>query len=70
MNSPLLAFIGGFILIFGSRLGGGCTSGHGLSGCAMLMVQSWIAVPAMFMGGIITAVVLQISSNGSFFHSN
>jgi len=67
VNSPLLAFIGGFILIFGSRLGGGCTSGHGLSGCAMLMIQSWIAVPAMFMGGIITAVVLQTTGNGSFF---
>lgn len=61
------AFIGGFVIIFASRLGGGCTSGHGLSGCAALLVQSWIAVPAMFAGGIITAVVWQIASGGSFF---
>eukprot|EP00561_Arcocellulus_cornucervis_P013022 CAMPEP_0185803680 /NCGR_PEP_ID=MMETSP1322-20130828/2792_1 /TAXON_ID=265543 /ORGANISM="Minutocellus polymorphus, Strain RCC2270" /LENGTH=418 /DNA_ID=CAMNT_0028499589 /DNA_START=103 /DNA_END=1355 /DNA_ORIENTATION=+ len=56
------AFVGGFVLIFASRLGGGCTSGHGLSGCAALLVQSWIAVPAMFAGGILTAVVWQVAS--------
>ncbi|KAL9178476.1 hypothetical protein ACHAXT_001814 [Thalassiosira profunda] len=61
------AFVGGFILIFGSRLGGGCTSGHGLSGCALLMIQSWIAVPAMFAGGIALGVAWQVASNGGFF---
>lgn len=67
-TGPIPAFIGGCILIFGSRLGGGCTSGHGLSGCALLMVQSWIAVPAMFAGGILVAVVWQ--SLGEFFLPN
>jgi len=62
------ALVGGFLIIFGSRLGGGCTSGHGLSGCAMLMVQSWIAVPAMFAGGILVAVAWQ--SVGAFFQPN
>ena len=61
------AFWGGFLLIFASRLGGGCTSGHGLSGCAILLVQSWIAVPAMFAGGIAVAVIWQVSSGGAFF---
>lgn len=65
---PGPAFIGGFLIIFGSRLGGGCTSGHGLSGCAILMIQSWIAVPAMFAGGILLAVVWQ--SFGGFFLPN
>ena len=64
------AFVGGFVLIFGSRLGGGCTSGHGLSGCALLMIQSWIAVPAMFAGGIALAVGWQSISNGGFFQSD
>eukprot|EP00571_Detonula_confervacea_P005798 CAMPEP_0172327184 /NCGR_PEP_ID=MMETSP1058-20130122/58890_1 /TAXON_ID=83371 /ORGANISM="Detonula confervacea, Strain CCMP 353" /LENGTH=336 /DNA_ID=CAMNT_0013044167 /DNA_START=68 /DNA_END=1078 /DNA_ORIENTATION=- len=40
VQSPISAFVGGFVLIFGSRLGGGCTSGHGLSGCALLMVRA------------------------------
>mmetsp|Transcript_10206 Transcript_10206/g.30152 ORF Transcript_10206/g.30152 Transcript_10206/m.30152 type:complete len:410 (-) Transcript_10206:41-1270(-) len=65
---PVPAFLGGFLIIFGSRLGGGCTSGHGLSGCAILMIQSWIAVPAMFAGGIILSVVWQ--SIGGFFLPN
>jgi hypothetical protein len=63
---PLAAFVGGFLLIFASRLGGGCTSGHGLSGCAILMVQSWIAIPAMFAGGIAVAVVWQFLVGGFF----
>lgn len=70
VGSPISAFLGGFILIFGSRLGGGCTSGHGLSGCALLMVQSWIAVPSMFAGGIALSVAWQSASNGQFFHSD
>lgn len=39
----------------GSRLASGCTSGHGLSGMALLAIQSIVAVPAMFAGGIITS---------------
>jgi hypothetical protein len=49
------AFVGGFCLIFGSRIASGCTSGHGISGMAMLAMNSFIAVPAMFAGGIIYA---------------
>eukprot|EP00960_Hanusia_phi_P023376 689982-Hanusia_phi.AAC.1 len=50
--TPVEAFIGGFCAIFGSRLGSGCTSGHGLSGVALLSLKSMFAVPAMFGGGI------------------
>ena len=63
---PLAAFVGGFLIIFASRLGGGCTSGHGLSGCAILLVQSWIAVPTMFAGGIAVAVMWQMFFGGFF----
>jgi uncharacterized membrane protein YedE/YeeE len=50
---PLLrSLAGGFALVFGSRLGGGCTSGHGLSGAALLSISSFITVAAMFAGGI------------------
>jgi uncharacterized membrane protein YedE/YeeE len=30
--APLQSFIGGFLALFGARLAGGCTSGHGISG--------------------------------------
>jgi uncharacterized membrane protein YedE/YeeE len=54
---PGPAFIGGFLMLFGSRMAGGCTSGHGLSGMALLSLQSILGVPAMFAGGIVTAFV-------------
>jgi len=50
------AFIGGFLMLFGSRTASGCTSGHGLSGMALLALGSIAAVPAMFAGGIATGV--------------
>jgi len=52
------AFLGGVILLFGARLAGGCTSGHGLSGGLQLAVGSWIFIGAMFATGIATAMIL------------
>jgi uncharacterized membrane protein YedE/YeeE len=52
------AFVAGFLLVFGSRLAFGCTSGHGISGMSLLVVESLLAVPAMFAGGILTALVV------------
>jgi uncharacterized membrane protein YedE/YeeE len=53
-----LAFLGGAILIYGARLAGGCTSGHGISGTLQLAVSSWAFLAAMFASGITTAFVL------------
>jgi uncharacterized membrane protein YedE/YeeE len=53
-----VAFLAGFIMLFGARIADGCTSGHGLSGVAQLSVGSTIAVAAMFAGGIATASLL------------
>jgi uncharacterized membrane protein YedE/YeeE len=52
-----LAFVAGFLMLFGARLADGCTSGHGLSGVAQLSVGSIIAVAAMFAGGIVTGML-------------
>jgi uncharacterized membrane protein YedE/YeeE len=54
-----LAFVAGFIMLFGARIADGCTSGHGLSGIAQLAIGSFIAVAAMFAGGIATALLLR-----------
>lgn len=43
----VLAFIGGFFLIFGTRLAGGATSGHSLSGIGQLSVSSFLATISM-----------------------
>jgi hypothetical protein len=53
-----LAFVAGFVMLFGARIADGCTSGHGLSGVAQLAVSSTVAVAAMFAGGIATARLL------------
>jgi uncharacterized protein len=53
-----VAITGGILMAFGSRLAGGCTSGHGISGTLQLNVGSWIVVICMFIGGIATAMLL------------
>ncbi len=48
------AFIGGFILIFGARMAGGCTSGHILSGGMQIALSSTIFAIFTFIGLLIT----------------
>ena len=52
------AFIGGFIILFGARLAGGCTSGHGISGTLQLALSGWIFFAVMFASGIATAKLM------------
>ena len=52
---------GGFLVGFGSRYAGGCTSGHAISGLADLQLPSLIAAVGFFIGGlIVTHLVLPI----------
>jgi len=48
------SFIGGFILIVGARMAGGCTSGHILSGGMQLSVSSLVFAIFVFAGLLIT----------------
>jgi len=52
------AFLGGAIIMFGARLAGGCTSGHGISGSLQLALSSWAFFVVMFLFGILAALVL------------
>lgn len=52
------AFVGGAILLFGARMAGGCTSGHGISGGLQLAVSSWVFFVSMFASGVATALLL------------
>ena len=54
----LSAVLGGILLGFGSRMAGGCTSGHGISGTLQLAISSWIAAIFFFIGGIISAFII------------
>ncbi|HNP48060.1 MAG TPA: YeeE/YedE thiosulfate transporter family protein [Bacteroidia bacterium] len=44
---------GGFLVGFGARYAGGCTSGHAISGLSALQLPSLIAVIGFFMGGLV-----------------
>lgn len=44
---------GGFLIGFGARYAGGCTSGHAISGLADLQLPSLVAVVGFFVGGLI-----------------
>lgn len=44
---------GGFLIGFGTRWAGGCTSGHAISGLANLQLPSLIAVIGFFIGGLL-----------------
>eukprot|EP00013_Stygamoeba_regulata_P023941 CAMPEP_0177653434 /NCGR_PEP_ID=MMETSP0447-20121125/13733_1 /TAXON_ID=0 /ORGANISM="Stygamoeba regulata, Strain BSH-02190019" /LENGTH=346 /DNA_ID=CAMNT_0019156889 /DNA_START=21 /DNA_END=1061 /DNA_ORIENTATION=- len=59
LASGLVSAAGGFFLVFGARLAGGCTSGHGISGFGLLNFGSMLAVAAMFGGGIPAALTLR-----------
>ncbi len=59
------AFLGGVIIMFGARMAGGCTSGHGISGSLQLALSSWTFFLTMFASGIVTALVLFRKPSGS-----
>lgn len=54
------SLVGGFLIVFGGRMAGGCTSGQGLSGNAVLALNSPFATAAMFVGGIATAFIIKL----------
>ena len=58
-SNKLLIIIGGLLVGFGSRLGSGCTSGHGVCGLARLSVRSLIATMTFIFFGFVTVFVIQ-----------
>ncbi len=48
-----IILISGFLVGFGARYAGGCTSGHAISGLSNLQLPSLIAVIGFFIGGLI-----------------
>ncbi|ETV64342.1 hypothetical protein H257_18750 [Aphanomyces astaci] len=57
LPSVAASLVGGAFIGVGSTVACGCTSGHGLSGVALLMKSSLIVLPFIFAGGIATGLV-------------
>ena len=51
-------FVGGALIGFGTRLAGGCTSGHGIFGLSNLEVPSLIATLSFMAAGVVTTNLL------------
>lgn len=51
-RSPASLFFGGFLVLFGARLAGGCTSGHVITGFSQLAVASFLFAATVFAVGI------------------
>ena len=51
----LMMVVGGFMIGFGTRYAGGCTSGHAIMGLSNLQLPSLIATTSFMAGGFIVA---------------
>jgi uncharacterized protein len=57
--TPWAMIIGGFLVGFGTRMGSGCTSGHGVCGLGRLSMRSLVAVITFMMTAILTVFVVR-----------
>ena len=51
--------VAGLLVGFGTRMGGGCTSGHGVCGLGRLSARSLVAVLVFMAGGMIAAYLMR-----------
>lgn len=54
----LMLVVGGFLVGFGTRYAGGCTSGHAITGLSNLQLPSLIAVIGFFIGGLVMTYLI------------
>ena len=57
-GSAVLLVAAGLLVGFGTRLGGGCTSGHGICGVSRLSRRSIVATALFVAAGMITTAVV------------
>lgn len=56
---PLMTIVAGVLVGAGTRLGGGCTSGHGICGLARFSARSAVAVITFMIVAMITVFVVR-----------
>jgi len=54
-----IAFVAGLLVGFGTSLGSGCTSGHGVCGIARLSPRSLTATAVFMLAGMITVYIVR-----------
>jgi uncharacterized membrane protein YedE/YeeE len=58
-RSWLLAVVAGLLVGYGTRLGSGCTSGHGVCGLANLSPRSLVAMLTFMFTAVVTLFVMR-----------
>ncbi len=53
-----MAFIGGVLVLWGSRMAGGCTSGHMMSGMMQTALSGYLFAFAVFVVAVPVAIIL------------
>ena len=57
--SPALLIVAGLLVGFGTRIGSGCTSGHGVCGLARLSPRSLVATITFVATGAVTVFIVR-----------
>ena len=57
--SPLMTVIAGLLVGFGTRMGSGCTSGHGICGIARFSQRSFVATGTFMLARFITVYLVR-----------
>ena len=58
--SPIVAISAGLLVGFGTQLGSGCTSGHGVCGLSRFSVRSLVATLTFMFFGMVTVFVMSL----------
>ena len=56
-TGPVMTVVAGLLVGFGTRLGSGCTSGHGVCGLARLSARSLVATGVFMVTAIVTVFI-------------
>lgn len=59
LATPGVMIVAGFLVGYGTRLGSGCTSGHGVCGIARFSPRSMVATVVFMASGIATVYVVR-----------
>ena len=54
------AIFGGFVVGYSTRLGSGCTSGHGVCGLPRFSKRSWVATVTFMISAMITVAIVKL----------
>lgn len=60
LGAPVWIAVSGLLTGFGTKIGNGCTSGHGIVGLARLSKRSFVAVGVFFAVAVLTVIVTGI----------